>query len=108
MPFSVSTCLQRDGEIFADCVKYKIVAFTAFAKILLRVIDDPVSTQGFYRFNISGTDYAGHVRAEMLGKLHRIAAYAPQCAIDQYCCPRSILGFFACPLEMVYSKFLTE
>src|SRR5271165_731235 len=64
-------------------IEEQVVALCTFREILLRVIDDPICTDGPDHVEIPGAAYAGHIRAERLGNLHSECTYTSRSTVNQ-------------------------
>src|ERR1035438_4361531 len=83
----------------AYVVEKQIVMLPALGEILFGVINHPIRADGADRVHIPGTAYAGHVRAETLGDLHRERAHASRGAVDQDLLSRPNLSLVAKTLQ---------
>jgi hypothetical protein len=69
-------------------VENQVVALRALGEILLRVINDPIGTEGADQVHILRAANAGHLGTQPLGDLHRERPHPSRRAVDQDLLPR--------------------
>src|SRR5438094_7462208 len=94
-PLGFKARLCADNEWF-KAVENQVVTLPTFGEILLDIINDTICADGSHHLHISRAAYAGHIRAERLGDLHRERTHASRRPVNQEpfapaecvpCCP---------------------
>src|SRR6266550_5117172 len=66
-----------------NAVENQVVTLPTFGEILLDIINDTICADGSHHLHISRAAYAGHIRAERLGDLHRERTHASRRTVNQ-------------------------
>src|SRR5215469_6440101 len=83
----------------SDTVENCVIPLQLPGEILLRVIDNPIRTQGPNHVDIPSATDRGHVSAEPLRDLHRECAYSSRRAVDENLVSRLEVRFIAKTLQ---------